>query len=46
MSHENVEMVRSAIDAYNREDWDMDALRELYHPDAILQVIHSALPLR
>jgi hypothetical protein len=46
MLHENVELVRSAIDAYNREDWDMDALRELYHPDAILQVIHSALPLR
>jgi ketosteroid isomerase-like protein len=22
MSHENVEMVKAAIDAYNREDWD------------------------
>jgi ketosteroid isomerase-like protein len=34
MSQENVEIVRAAYDAYNARD--MDALRELYDPDAII----------
>jgi ketosteroid isomerase-like protein len=34
MSQENVEVVRAAYDAYNARD--MDALRELYDPDAII----------
>ena len=34
MSQENVEVVRAAYDAYNA--LDMDALRELYDPDAII----------
>ena len=33
MSQENVEIVRATIEAWNAGD--MDALRELYHPDAI-----------
>ena len=33
MSQENVEIVRSGFEAYNAGD--MDAVRELYHPDAI-----------
>jgi ketosteroid isomerase-like protein len=34
MSQENVEVVRAVFDAWNARD--MEALRELYHPDAIL----------
>src|SRR5688500_4571084 len=34
MSQQNVEIVRAAYDAYNARD--MDALRELYDPDAII----------
>jgi ketosteroid isomerase-like protein len=34
MSQENVEIVRAAYDAYNARD--MDAVRELYDPDAII----------
>ena len=34
MSQQNVEVVRAAYDAYNARD--MDALRELYDPDAII----------
>ena len=34
MSQQNVEIVRAAYDAYNAGD--MDALRELYDPDAII----------
>jgi ketosteroid isomerase-like protein len=33
MSQENVEIVQAAFEAWNAGD--MDALRELYHPDAI-----------
>ena len=33
MSRENVEIVKASFEAWNAED--MDALRELYHPDAI-----------
>jgi ketosteroid isomerase-like protein len=36
MSQENVEIVKAAIDAYNTGD--MDALRQLYDPDAILRM--------
>jgi ketosteroid isomerase-like protein len=35
MSQENVEIVRAAIAAWNAGD--MDAVRELYHPDAIVR---------
>src|SRR5438034_5526106 len=35
MSRENVEIVRAAFDAWNAGD--MDALRQLYHPDAIVR---------
>jgi ketosteroid isomerase-like protein len=35
MSQENVEIVRAAFDAWNAGD--MDALRQLYHPDAIVR---------
>src|SRR5437764_13584885 len=35
MSQENVEVVRAAFDAWNAGD--MDALRQLYHPDAIVR---------
>jgi ketosteroid isomerase-like protein len=36
MSQENVEIVQAAFAAWNRGD--MDALRELYHPDVIMLV--------
>jgi ketosteroid isomerase-like protein len=36
MSQENVEVVRAVFEAWNTEN--MDALRELYHPDAILRM--------
>ena len=45
MSQENVEVVRASLQAWNAED--MDALRELYHPDAIaprLRVGRSQAP--
>ena len=35
MSQENVEVVRAAFEAWNAGD--MDALRQLYHPDAIVR---------
>ena len=35
MSQENVEVVRAAFEAWNAGD--MDAVRELYHPDAIVR---------
>ena len=35
MSQENVEVVRAAFDAWNAGD--MDALRQLYHPHAIVR---------
>jgi ketosteroid isomerase-like protein len=35
MSQENVDVVRAAFDAWNAGD--MDALRQLYHPDAIVR---------
>jgi ketosteroid isomerase-like protein len=39
MSNENVEIVRAAYDAWNRGD--MEAVREAYHPDAILCALES-----
>jgi ketosteroid isomerase-like protein len=36
MSQENVEVVRASFEAWNARD--MDAFRELYHPDAILRM--------
>jgi ketosteroid isomerase-like protein len=36
MSQENVEVVRAVFGAWNAGD--MDALRELYHPDAVLRM--------
>ena len=39
MSQENVEIVRAAFEAWNAGD--MDALRELYHPDVILRPIEG-----
>ena len=33
MSQENVGVVKASFEAWNAED--MDALRELYHPEAI-----------
>ena len=34
MSQENVEIVKTALEAWNADDWD--ALRELYDPDVIV----------
>ena len=36
MSQENVEVVRALFEAWNAGD--MDAFRELYHPDAIMRM--------
>ena len=36
MSQENVKIVRASFEAWNAGD--MDAFRELYHPDAILRM--------
>ena len=36
MSQENVEIVRASFEAWNAGD--MDAYRELYHPDAIMRM--------
>jgi ketosteroid isomerase-like protein len=36
MSQENVEIAKAAFEAWNRGD--MEALRELYHPDAIMRL--------
>ena len=36
MSQENVEVVRAAFEVWNTGD--MDAVRELYHPDAIMRM--------
>jgi uncharacterized protein len=35
MSEENVEVVRAAYEAWN--EGDMDAFRELYHPDIVMR---------
>ena len=35
MSQENVEIVRAVFAAWNAGD--MDAIRELYHPDAVMR---------
>jgi ketosteroid isomerase-like protein len=37
MSEENVEIVRRAVEAWNAGD--MDAVREMYDPDVILQTV-------
>ena len=39
MSQENVEVVRAGFDAWNAGD--MDALRELYDPDAMLRMVEG-----
>jgi len=39
MSQENVEVVQASLEAWNAED--MDAFRELHHPDAILRMAES-----
>jgi ketosteroid isomerase-like protein len=41
MSQENVEVVRAAFEAWNAGD--MDAFRDLYHPEAVLRMA-SAWP--
>jgi ketosteroid isomerase-like protein len=39
MSQENVEIVKAFFEAWNAGD--MDAVRELYHPDAILRMAEA-----
>ena len=39
MSQENVEVVRAVYEAYNADD--MDALRELYHPDLVMHHVEG-----
>jgi ketosteroid isomerase-like protein len=39
MSQENVEVVRRGFEAWNAGD--MDAFRELYHPDAVMQMLEG-----
>jgi ketosteroid isomerase-like protein len=39
MSQENVEIVRALFEVYNAGD--MDAVRELYHPDVIVRTVED-----